>query len=74
MGGKPPGVSNVMKMRKKIFSELERYNWAENAGGNITSQALGACLAESQFVGCAAQQALRFCAMVLLGGHLLIIH
>ncbi len=53
-GGEPPGVSNVMKMQKKNLSELEGDNWAKNACGNITSQALGACLAESQFEECAA--------------------
>jgi hypothetical protein len=31
---------------------------------------LSACLAESQFQRCAAQQTLHFWAMVLLGGHL----
>jgi hypothetical protein len=74
MVGKPPEVSNAMKMRKNIFSELEGDNWPENACGNISSQALGACLAESQFEGCAAQLALCFHATVLLGGHLFIIH
>jgi hypothetical protein len=35
---------------------------------------LGACLAECQFKRCAAQQALRLWATVLLGGHLLKIY
>jgi hypothetical protein len=47
---------------KNILSQLEGVNWAENASGNITSQALGTYLADSQFEGCAAQQALRFYA------------
>jgi hypothetical protein len=38
-----------MKMIKNVFSEFEWDNWSENSGGNVTSQALGACLAESQF-------------------------
>jgi hypothetical protein len=63
-----------MKMRNNIFSELEGDNWVENAHGNITSHALGACLAESQFEGCSAQQALCFCAVVLLGSHPFVIN
>jgi hypothetical protein len=63
-----------MKMGENIFSELEGDNWAKSASGNVTSQALSACLAESQFKRCAAQQTLRFLAMVLLGGHLFEIH
>jgi hypothetical protein len=63
-----------MKVRKNIFSELEGDNWVENACGNITSQALGACLEESQFEGCAVQQALHFRTTVLLSGHLFVIH
>jgi hypothetical protein len=61
-------------MSENIFSELEGNNWAKDASGNVASQALGACLAKSYFEGCAAQQALRFCAAVLLGGHLFEIH
>jgi hypothetical protein len=63
-----------MKMGKNIFSELEGNNWAKSARGNVASQALSACLAESQFKRCAAQQTLRFWATVLLGGHLFEIH
>jgi hypothetical protein len=37
-----------------FFSEFEGNNWAKIACGNISSQALSACLAESQFKGCAA--------------------
>jgi hypothetical protein len=46
-GGEPPGVSNIMKMSKNIFSELEGNNWAKDANGNVTSQALSSCLAKS---------------------------
>ncbi len=53
-GGKPPGVSNIVKVCKNIFAKFEGDNWAESACGNITSQALGACLAECQFKRCAA--------------------
>ncbi len=74
MGGKPPGVSNIVKMIKNAFPEFEGDNWAKIACGNISSQVLSACLAESQFEGCAAQQTLRFRATVLLGGHLFEIH
>ncbi len=65
-----PGVSNVVKMIKNVFSEFEGNNWAKSACGNVSSQALSACLAESQFRGCVAQQTLSFWATVLLGGHL----
>jgi hypothetical protein len=41
-------------MMKKVFSELEGNIWAKIVCGNISSQALSACLAESQFKGCAA--------------------
>jgi hypothetical protein len=54
MGGEPTGVSNIMKMVQNFFSELEGNNWAKIACGNVSSQALSACLAESQFKGCAA--------------------
>jgi hypothetical protein len=47
-------------MIKNVFSEFEENNWVEIARGNIYSQALSACLAESQFKGCAAEQTLRF--------------
>ncbi len=53
-GGKPPGVSNIVKVGKNIFAKFERDNWAKSASGNIASQALGACLVECQFKGCAA--------------------
>jgi hypothetical protein len=41
-------------MGKNIFAKFEGDNWAKSASGNITSQALGACLAECQFKRCAA--------------------
>jgi hypothetical protein len=69
-----PRVSNIMKMSKNIFSVFKGDNLAKNACGNVISQALSACLAKSQFEGCATQQTLRFCAMVFLGGHLFKIH
>ncbi len=72
--GKPPGVSDIVKMIKYVFSEFEGNNWAKIACGNISSQALSACQAESQFKGCAAQQTPSFCATVLLGDHLFKIH
>ncbi len=53
-GGKPPGVSNIIKMGEYIFSELEGDNWVKSGRGNVASQALSACLAESQFKRCAA--------------------
>ncbi len=53
-GGEPPGVSNIVKIIKNAFSEFEGDNWAKIAYGNISSQALSAYLAESQFEGCAA--------------------
>jgi hypothetical protein len=40
-----------MEIIKNGFSEFEGYNGAESA---VSSQALSACLAESQFEGCAA--------------------
>jgi hypothetical protein len=57
-----------------FFSEFEGDNLVKSACGNVSSQALSACLAESQFKECAAQQPLRFWATVLLGGHLFKIH
>ncbi len=48
-GGEPPGVSNIVKMIKNGISEFDGNNGAKSAGGNVSSQALGACLAESQF-------------------------
>jgi hypothetical protein len=72
--GEPPVVSDIVKMIKNVFSELEGNNWAKIACGNISRQALSACLAESQFKGCATQQTPRFWATVLLGGHLFEIH
>jgi hypothetical protein len=53
-GGEPPGVSNIMEMGKNILSEFKGDNWAKSASGNVASQALSACLAESQFKRCAA--------------------
>ncbi len=47
-GGKLPGMSNIVKMGKNIFAKFEGYNWAKIASGNVTSQALGACLAGVQ--------------------------
>jgi hypothetical protein len=61
-------------MIKIDFSDFKGNNWAKVACGNISGQALSTCLAESQFEGCAAQQALRFRARVLLGIHLSEIH
>ncbi len=69
MGGEPPWVSNIVKMIKNDFSESKGNNWEKIACGNISSQALSACLAESQFEEC-APKTLRFWAMVLLGSHL----
>jgi hypothetical protein len=63
-----------MKTSKNISSEFEGNNWTKDASGNVASQALSTCLAKSYFEGCAAQQAPRFCAAVLLGGHLFEIH
>jgi hypothetical protein len=51
MGGEPPGVSNILKMIKNVFSEFEGNNWVKIACGNISSLALSACLAESRFKG-----------------------
>jgi hypothetical protein len=56
------------------FSEFEGDNGVESASGNVRSQALSACLAESQFEGCAAQQPLHSRAAVLLGSYLFKIH
>jgi hypothetical protein len=47
-------VSDIVKMVKNVFSEFEGNNWVKIACGNISSQALSTCLAESQFNGCAA--------------------
>jgi hypothetical protein len=41
-------------MIKNVCSEFEGNNWAKIACGNVSSQALNACLAESQFKGCTA--------------------
>jgi hypothetical protein len=73
-GGKLPGVSNIVEMIKNSFSKFKRDNRPECAGGNVFSQALSACLAESQFERCAARQPPRFQAAVWLGGHLFVIH
>jgi hypothetical protein len=42
-------VSNIVKLNKNGFSEFEGNNGAKSASGNISSQALSACLAESQY-------------------------
>jgi hypothetical protein len=52
-------VSDIVKM---IQNEFEGNNWAKIACGNISSQALSTCLAESQFKGCSAWQTLHFWA------------
>jgi hypothetical protein len=54
MGGKPPAVSNIVKIIKNVFPEFEGNKWVKIACGNVSSQALSAFLAESQFEGCAA--------------------
>jgi hypothetical protein len=54
MGCKPPWVCNIVKIIKNVFPEFEGNNWAKIACGNISSQALSACLVESQLEGCAA--------------------
>jgi hypothetical protein len=41
-------------MIKNDFHEFKVNNWTKIACGNISSQALSACLGESQFEGCAA--------------------
>jgi hypothetical protein len=69
-----PGWATLWKWSKMFFSEFEGNNWAKSASGNVSSQALSTCLAESQLKGCAAQQTLHFWATVLLGGHLFKIH
>jgi hypothetical protein len=53
-GGEPPGVSKIVEMIKNDFSEFKGNNSAKIACGNISGQALSACLAETQFEGCAA--------------------
>ncbi len=53
-GGKPPGVSNIVKVGKNILLEFEGDNWVKSASGNVASQMLSACLAESQFKKCAS--------------------
>ncbi len=53
-GGEPPGVSDIVKMIKNVFSEFEGNNWVKIACRNISCQALSAFLVESQFKGCAA--------------------
>jgi hypothetical protein len=47
MGGEPPGVSNIVEMIKYSFSEFEGDDGAKSARGNISSLALGTCLAEN---------------------------
>jgi hypothetical protein len=62
-------MSNIVKMIKNVFSEFEWDDWAKIACGNISSQALSACLAESQFRGvppskrCVSGQ--RFCSAAI---------
>jgi hypothetical protein len=41
-------------MVKNGFSEFNGNNWMKITCGNISSQGLSACLAESQFERCAA--------------------
>jgi hypothetical protein len=67
-------MSNIVKMVNNGFCEFKGNNWTKIACGNISSSALSACLAESQFERCAAQQALHFWAAVLLDGHLFKTH
>jgi hypothetical protein len=43
----------LVKMVKNGLSEFKRNNWTKIACGNISSQALSTCLAESQFERCA---------------------
>jgi hypothetical protein len=47
MGGKPLGVSNIVEMIKNSLSEFKGDDGTKSAGGNVSSQALSACLAES---------------------------
>jgi hypothetical protein len=47
-GRKSPGLSNIAKIIKNGFSEYKGISGAKSAGGNISSQALSACLVESQ--------------------------
>jgi hypothetical protein len=47
-------------MGENILSEFEGDNWAKSASGNVASQALSTCLAESQFKRCATQQTVLF--------------
>ncbi len=67
-GGKPPRMWNIVKMEKNVFSEFLGDNGAKNAYWNIASEALGACWAEGQLERWTAEQELRFCPAVLLGG------
>ncbi len=48
MGGKPPGVSNIVEMIKKGFSEFYGDHGAKIPYGNISTQVLSPCLTESQ--------------------------
>jgi hypothetical protein len=41
MEGKPPGVSNVMKIGENIFSELEGNNWVKSASENVVERLSG---------------------------------
>jgi hypothetical protein len=61
-------------MIKNIFSKFKGDNGSECDVGNVSSQALSACLAKRQFEGCFAQELLPFRAAVLLGGPLFVIH
>ncbi len=47
MRGKPPGVSNIVEMIKNSFSKFKGDNGSECDVGNVSSQALSACLAKS---------------------------
>jgi hypothetical protein len=47
-GGKPPGLSIIVKIIKNGYSEFKGISGAKSACGNISSQALSACRAGSQ--------------------------
>jgi hypothetical protein len=61
-------------MIKNSFSGFKGDYVVKSFGGNVSSQVLSACLAESQFESCATQQPPCFRAAVLLGGHLFVVH
>jgi hypothetical protein len=54
---------------KQVFSKIFWNNWTENVSGDVANQALSACLSKGNFEGCTGEQAMRFCAAILLGGH-----